>query len=120
MDKMFIMQLLMLIIGAVVAGVAVRIRKVADKWLDSSEKMSVARAAVLFVQQVYKELDGPAKMKTALETARKMLERKGIDFDAEEMQVLMEAAIGEFKEAFFRGEIMTGAIVYSDDEDDTK
>ena len=40
------------------------------------------------------------KLAKALETAEALLKKNGIDFDAEEMQILIEAAVAEFNEAF--------------------
>ena len=40
------------------------------------------------------------KLAKALETAETLLRKKGISFDAEEMMVLIEAAVAEFNEAF--------------------
>ena len=44
-------------------------------------------------------LHGADKLAKTLETAEALL-KKGIDFDAEEMQILIEAAVAEFNEAF--------------------
>ena len=40
------------------------------------------------------------QLSKALEVAEALLKKKGIDFDAEEMQILIEAAVAEFNEAF--------------------
>ena len=63
-------------------------------------KVSIARAAAAFVEQAWKALHGEDKLRQALETAEIMLRKKGIPFDAEEMMVLIEAAVAEFNEAF--------------------
>lgn len=44
-------------------------------------------------------IHGTDKLNKALETAEALL-KKGIDFDADEMEVLIEAAVAEFNEAF--------------------
>lgn len=77
-------------------------KQIVAKYLTDDTKMAVARTVVQFVEQVYKQLHGPEKLAQALDAARAMLEKKGIDFDAEEMQVLIEAALAEFNEAFRR------------------
>lgn len=68
--------------------------------LDREEKIAVARTVVQFVEQAWKALHGPDKLRKALETAQVLLAKKGIDFDAEEMEILIEAAVAEFNEAF--------------------
>ena len=40
------------------------------------------------------------KLSKALEVAEALLKKKGIDFDAEEMQILIEAAVAEFNKTF--------------------
>ena len=53
-----------------------------------------------FVEQVWKTLHGTDKLNKALETAEALLKKKGITFDAEEMRVLIEAAVVEFNNVF--------------------
>ncbi|MCI7808170.1 phage holin family protein, partial [bacterium] len=56
--------------------------------------------AAQFVEQVWYTLHGPEKLAKALETAEVLLKKKGIDFDSDEMKILIEAAVAEFNEAF--------------------
>ncbi|MCI7809715.1 phage holin family protein, partial [bacterium] len=56
--------------------------------------------AAQFVEQVWYTLHGPEKLAKALETAEVLLKKKGIDFDSDEMKILIEAAVSEFNEAF--------------------
>lgn len=114
-------KLILAAIVFVMALAGIQLRSIARRWVDSGEKMAIARTSVLYVQQLYYELAGPEKMQRALETARELLEAKGIDFSAEEMTVLMEAAIAEFKEAFFKPETaLTGIAVYPDEDPDSE
>lgn len=75
------------------------IDKQSDK-LDTEAKISIARAAVKFVEQAWKILHGPEKLRKALEAAQVLLAKKGIEFDADEMEIYIEAAVAEFNEAF--------------------
>ena len=68
--------------------------------LDTETKIDIAYTVVKFVEQVWKTLHGSEKLAKALETAEILLRKKGIPFDAEEMMVLIEAAVAEFNEAF--------------------
>lgn len=68
--------------------------------IDTDTKISIAYTVVQFVEQVWKTLHGQDKLAKALETAEILLHKKGIPFDAEEMMVLIEAAVAEFNEAF--------------------
>ena len=71
-------------------------RKVAD----DRTKRAVARTVVMAVQQLYKELDGPDKFNMALDSMTEMLNEKGITISALEARMLIEAAVGEFKNVF--------------------
>lgn len=68
--------------------------------IDTETKIDIAYTVVRFVEQVWYTLHGPDKLAKALETAEALLGKKGINFDAEEMKVLIEAAVAEFNEAF--------------------
>ena len=68
--------------------------------LDTETKIDIAYTVVRFVEQVWKTLHGKDKLAKALETAEILLRKKSIPFDAEEMMVLIEAAVAEFNEAF--------------------
>ncbi len=76
------------------------VRQLCKATLTNDTKLSVAKVAAQFVEQVWKEIHGPEKLQKALETAEALLKKKGIDFDAEEMRILIEAAVAEFNEAF--------------------
>ena len=74
--------------------------KAQNSRLDNETKITIARSAAAFVEQVWQNLHGKDKLQKALETARELLAKKGIEFDADEMMVLIEAAVAEFNEAF--------------------
>lgn len=75
-------------------------RKIYQEHIDDDTKRAVARTAATFVEQVWKNLHGEEKLQKALKTAEYLLRKKNIPFDAEEMMVLIEAAVAEFNEAF--------------------
>lgn len=68
--------------------------------VTDQRKEAIAKAAARCVEQVWKTIHGPEKLQKALEYAEIMLAKKGIPFDAEEMEILIEAAVAEFNEAF--------------------
>ena len=70
--------------------------------INDETKRSTAAVVAQFVEQAWKTLHGEEKLNKALETAEVLLKKKGIDFDAEEMKVLIEAAVSEFNDAFYR------------------
>lgn len=81
-------------------------KKLCKKYLNDNTKKAIAKAVVLFVEQVYKELHGKEKLQKALERASELLAEKGIKFSALEMETLIEAAVAEFNKAFEKPAIM--------------
>lgn len=101
------MHIVGLLLVAVAGCIGLTFRNWISKWvnaetdrLDAETKVKVARTVVAFVEQVWKDLHGQDKLLKALEKARELLGKKGIAFDADEMMVLIEAAVAEFNEVF--------------------
>lgn len=79
-------------------------KKICKAYLDDDTKRAVAMTAVRFVEQVWKDIHGADKLRKALETAEGLLKKKGIPFDADEMMVMIEAAVQEMNEVFQKTE----------------
>ena len=94
------MEFIGLILSAIVGTLGYACKKIYQEHINDETKRHIASAAVEFVEQAWKILHGPEKLAKALETARILLEKKGIDFDAEEMTILIEAILAEFNGAF--------------------
>ena len=94
------MELIGLILSAIVGTLGYACKRIYQEHINDETKRHIASAAVEFVEQAWKILHGPEKLAKALETARILLEKKGIDFDAEEMTILIEAILAEFNGAF--------------------
>lgn len=75
-------------------------KNLASKYLDTDTKRTLAKVVVQFVEQVYKELHGEDKLAAALTVFSEMLAEKGIHATELEMEVLIEAAVAEFNNAF--------------------
>ena len=93
-------QILTAILCAIFGCLGYAIKRLATKYVNDDTKRTIAKVAVQFVEQVWTSLHGADKLAKALETAEMLLKKKGIDFDAGEMQVLIEAAVAEFNETF--------------------
>ena len=93
-------QILTAILCAIFGCLGYAIKRLATRYVNDETKRTIAKVAVQFVEQVWTSLHGADKLAKALETAATLLKKKGIDYDAEEMQVLIEAAVAEFNEAF--------------------
>ena len=89
-----------LILSIVFGALGMIAKKLFAKYIDTPIKEAVARSAAAFVEQVWKDIHGKEKIKKALETAETLLKKKGLAFDAEEMEILIEAAVAEFNDAF--------------------
>jgi len=101
------MHIVGLLLVAVAGCIGLTFRNWISKWvnaetdrLDAETKAKVAKTVVAFVEQVWKDLHGKDKLVKALDKARELLSKKGITFDADEMMVLIEAAVAEFNEVF--------------------
>lgn len=101
------MHIVGLLLVAVAGFLGLVLRNWLGKWvqaetdrLDGETKVKIAKTVVAFVEQVWKDLHGQDKLMKALDKARELLVKKGIAFDADEMMVLIEAAVAEFNEVF--------------------
>lgn len=97
-------KLLGLIIISIFGFLGYAAKQICKTYLDDDTKRSIAMTAVRFVEQVWKDIHGADKLKKALETAEGLLKKKGIAFDADEMMVLIEAAVQEMNEVFQKTE----------------
>lgn len=94
------MQLLYAIITAIAGYIGIALKNLVKKFLNDKTKLSVAKTAVQYVEQVCKDLHGDDKLNEALKAAAAMLAEKGITVTDLELRVLIEAAVAEFNEAF--------------------
>ena len=94
------MQIVYAIITAIAGYIGLVVKNLCTKYINDKTKAAVAKTAVQFVEQVYKDLHGEDKLKTALSAASEMLNEKGITVSDLELRVLIEAAVGEFNNAF--------------------
>lgn len=93
-------QIMYGIITAIAGYVGIVVKNLFTKYINDKTKEKVAKNAVKFVEQVYKDLHGDDKLNKALEAASEMLAEKGITITSLELHVLVEAAVGEFNKAF--------------------
>ena len=94
------MELIGLLMVAILGCLGNAARNIYREHVNDDTKRAIAKACAAFVEQAWKTLHGEEKLQKALETARKLLAKKGIVFDPDEMMVLIEAAVAEFNEAF--------------------
>ena len=75
-------------------------KRIAERALDTPIKLQLAKVAVQFVEQTYKELHGEDKLNQALSVMADMLIERNIHANQYEMMVMIEAAVAEFNKAF--------------------
>ena len=75
-------------------------KRIAERALDTPVKQQLAKIAVQFVEQTYKELHGEAKLNAALMALAGLLAEKKINASEDEMRIMIEAAVAEFNEVF--------------------
>lgn len=83
-----------------ILGMAVK--DLAQKFLDTDTKRTLARLVVQFVEQTCRELHGEEKLSAAIGALSELLAEKKIKISETEMKVLLEAAVAEFNGAFCR------------------
>lgn len=105
----FINQYGMEILYTVVMGIAgyigIVLKNLATKYVNDKTKRDVAKTAVQFVEQVYKDVHGDEKLNAAFAAASEMLAEKGIYISELEMRVLLEAAVAEMNDVFNKTEV---------------
>lgn len=99
------MQLLYAVITGTAGYIGIVLKNLCTKYINDKTKAAVAKNAVKFVEQVYKDLHGEEKLNEAMNCASEMLAEKGITITALELRVLVEAAVAEFNDAFNKGTI---------------
>ena len=89
------------ILYAVLTGVfgwiGIQLKRLAEKYINTKEKQAACKTVVAAVNQIYYDLDGPAKLQKAIESASEMLAAKGITVTDLELRMLLEAAVNAAK-----------------------
>ena len=84
-----------------IAGVAAAfVKKKYNEWASTKTKKEVVKTVVMAVQQLYKDMNSDEKKQKAIEGIVAMLAEKGIEISELEIDMLIEAAVGEFKGVF--------------------
>ena len=99
------MEILATVLGFIFTVLGFVLKNLVKKYLNDKTKLSIAKVCVQFVEQVYRDIHGEEKLFAALDRAAELLAEKGIKFSAVEMETLIEAAVAEFNEAFYKPEI---------------
>lgn len=90
------------IITAIASYIGLWAKALYAKYMDDNVKRSVVRTAVQAVEQLYRDLSGPAKLDKAIESAVALLSERGIMITDLELRLLIEAAVAEFSNTFMQ------------------
>lgn len=93
-------QLLYMLFTAIAGYIGIVVKNVYQKYVNDQTKKDVVKTVVQGVQQLYKDLRAEEKLEKATEAASEILHEKGITISAFELRMLIEAAVGEFKDVF--------------------
>lgn len=93
-------QIIAAILTALCGGVAVGVKTLCTKYINTEIKQNLAKTAVQAVEQVYKDIHGEEKLNKAMEYLAATLKEYGIEISTTEMKLLLEAAVGEFNKVF--------------------
>lgn len=100
------MQLLYAAITAIFGFLGIAAKNLYKRYADNQTKKDVVRTVVQGVEQLYHALSGPEKLQKALEAASEMLLEKGITITEFELNMLIEAAVGEFNGVFYEPKLI--------------
>jgi hypothetical protein len=93
-------QVMEAVLYVVVSLLALAAAKYLKPILQNKVIKAIAKNVVLFVEQTYKDLHGEDKLNKALEAFSEMLAERKIKVSANEMRVMLEAAVAELNGVF--------------------
>ena len=103
------LEILYTVVMAIAGYVGLVVKNIVAKYVNDKTKREVAKSAVQFVEQVYKNLHGEEKLNAAFAAASEMLAEKSIYVSELELKVLLEAAVAEFNRVFEQTEVIEAA-----------
>ena len=103
----YVLPLLAAALTALAGFVGTQIKNLYRRWVDDKTKEAVVRTCVKAVEQLYRDLGCPEKLKRAKAGIRQMLEEKGIFISELEMEMLIESVVAEFNQSLGGGEAVT-------------
>lgn len=98
----YITQIILAIFLAFAAFLGAQIKALYNKYVTTEVKQAVCRTAVRFVEQVYLDIHGQDKLVQAMAKASELLAEYGITITETELVAMLEAAVNEFNNAFWK------------------
>lgn len=98
------LALLYTLVTAVFGLLGMAAKSLLERWLGGKIKLDTVRAAVRAVEQVARDIHGEEKLERAKLYVTEVLNEKGIGITQLELELLIEAAVNEFNNAFAKNE----------------
>ena len=93
----YIIPILATIITSVASFVGVTIKNAYTKHINTKTKKEIIEATVLYVEQVFRGLDGTKKFEKAKTKSLDWLNEKHIKISEAELEILIEATVNSLK-----------------------
>lgn len=100
----YITQIILAVFLALAAFLGAQVKALYNKYVTTEIKQAVCRTTVRFVEQVYRDLHGREKLEQAMAKASELLAEYGITISETELVAMLEAAVNEFNNAFWKAE----------------
>ena len=98
----YLTQILLALLLCVAAYLGSALKKACDRWVNTDLAKAIVRNAVRFVEQTYFDIHGPEKLRAAMARASEILLEKGIVISEIELVTMIEAAVNEFNNSFWK------------------
>lgn len=92
-----LMSFLAVVITTVFSYLGLQLKKLGQRYVDTTEKKLIVTDVVHCVEQIYRDIPGPDKLKKATVQAARLLTDKGVQITADELHTLIEAAVHGLK-----------------------
>ena len=88
------------IVGAVATYIGIRVKALFEEKIDTEKKEKIVEVSIRYINQIYKNLDGPAKFEKAKEVILEQLNEKGLSITELELTVMIESTVNAFKDGY--------------------
>lgn len=96
----YMAQVLGVVLVALLGYLGIKAKQLYTKYINTEMKQNIVRTTVRYVEQIYKDLHGPEKLREAMAKASELLENYGITITEDELVTMIEAAVNEFNNNF--------------------
>lgn len=93
-----IVSICVTVLTALGSWIGIKVKQLYTEKVNTETKKNVVETTCRYVNQLYKDLDGPSKLEKAKTEILNQLSEKGIKITDLELNVLIEAAVNGFKD----------------------